>query len=119
MSTRQTLATFLFLVAFMGAVSGRFMALEASEPALLVGVFEIAMGFLLFSWYYTDSNARAYPRSRWLSIAVVALAWLAIPYYLVRSRPAGQKGRALLRCLGFVVLSLCVAAVAAVLGALL
>jgi uncharacterized membrane protein len=41
---------------------------------------------------------------------MVSVGFLAIPYYLWRSRPAGQRGRALLRFFGFVVLLVLVTA---------
>ena len=60
---------------------------------LCVGLTVSYLGFL---WYCADSDARGYRRSRWLSVAVAALAPATIPYYLVRSRTDGERGRALL-----------------------
>lgn len=105
MTERQSLLSLLLLSALLGAISGRYVTLNRSEPALLAAAFELASSFILFNWYYSDSNARDYLRSRWLNVAVILLGWLAIPYYLVRSRPRGKKVRALVKCLGFAVLS--------------
>jgi hypothetical protein len=64
----------------------------------------LAFSFLSFFWYRLDSDQRQYPRTMPLNVGVVALGLFVIPYYLVRSRPAGQRGRALLRLAGFVLL---------------
>lgn len=62
----------------------------------------LLFSFLCFWWYRIDSDLRRYRRSRWLNVGIVMLAIVAVPYYLVRSRPAGQRGRALLGLAGFV-----------------
>lgn len=56
----------------------------------------VAISYLGFVWYCGDSAARGYPRSSWLSVAVAAFTLATIPYYLVRSRRDGERGRALL-----------------------
>jgi hypothetical protein len=43
---------------------------------------------LIFAWYRFDAEEMAYKRSRWLNIGVVALGFLALPYYFFRSRGA-------------------------------
>jgi hypothetical protein len=65
----------------------------AAQLHLVVGV---AVSYLCFRWYRGDSDARGYKRSRWLSVAVVAFTVATIPWYLVRSRGDGERGRALL-----------------------
>ena len=45
---------------------------------------------LAFQWYWLDSELRGYRRSIPLNVSVVALAGIALPYYLFRSR--GVKG---------------------------
>jgi hypothetical protein len=39
-----------------------------------------------------------------MSTGVVAMNFIGVPIYLLRSRPRGQRARALLRCFGFVAL---------------
>ena len=41
---------------------------------------------LIFTWYRIDSRQRSYKRSPWLNISIFALALVAFPYYLFRSR---------------------------------
>lgn len=64
----------------------------AAQLHLVVGVI---VSYLAFLWYRGDSDARGFRRSRWLSVAVVAFTVATIPYYLVRSRGAAERGRAL------------------------
>lgn len=45
-----------------------------------------AFSVLLFLWYRIDSEQRSYKRSRWLNIGIIAIAIVALPYYLIRSR---------------------------------
>jgi hypothetical protein len=70
---------------------------------------------MTFTWFWLDSESRAYKRSPFLSVSVVALGIVAIPYYLLRSRPKGQRLKAVGKCVGFVGLLL----LAFVLGSLL
>lgn len=71
--------------------------------------------FLPFYWYRLDSVARTYLPSRWMSTGVVALTPIVLPIYLLRTRPRGKRGRALLSYFGFFFLML----LATMLGALL
>jgi len=71
-------------------------ASHADAAAQLHPVVGAIVSFLCFLWYRGDSDARAYERSRWLTVAVVAFTVAAIPYYLVRSRGEGERGQALL-----------------------
>lgn len=81
------------MLAGTGIVDAAGDAYDVAGLHLCVGVVASYLGFL---WYCADSDARGYRRSRWLSVAVAALAPATIPYYLVRSRPDGERGRALL-----------------------
>jgi hypothetical protein len=103
---------------FEGLFGARDMAGSAhvsALPALSMLVFS----YLGFYWYRLDSDARGYRRNRWLNTGIVGLTVLAIPYYLARSRPRGQKGRALLRLGGFLLLQFGAAFIGAFAGSLL
>jgi hypothetical protein len=86
-----------------GVVDARDMELHVQSNGWAV-LSTLLFSFLCFCWYRIDSEARLYRRSRWLNVGIVMLAIVAVPYYIARSRPAGQKGRALLRLAGFCVL---------------
>ena len=51
-------------------------------------IFALAGAILIFVWYRLDANERGYRRSPWLSIAVVGVTIVALPYYFFRSRGA-------------------------------
>lgn len=78
----------------------------------VMGLLALLSNFFAFAWYCRDSDAVGYRRSLLLNIAVIALGPFAIMYYLVRSRPAGRRLRAVMWMLGFV----CLLAGASVLG---
>jgi membrane-associated PAP2 superfamily phosphatase len=117
MTARQTLYTILLITALAGAVSGHFTAQDALEPLVLHYPLELCFSFVTFLWYCRDSDMQRYVRSRWLSVAIIGISILAIPYYLVRSRPKGKKAGALLRYVGFLVLAASVTAASMALGA--
>jgi hypothetical protein len=94
----------LFITSLTGVFGGHFMARHINAALVLKFALELMFSFVSFLWYCRDSNARNYIRSRWLSVAMVSVSLLAIPYYLWRSRPAGQRAGALLRFFGFVAL---------------
>jgi hypothetical protein len=103
MKTAHILALLVAVTLVAGVVDAHDMALHVQSNGWAV-LSTLMFSFLSFCWYRLDSEACQYRRTRWLSIGVVMLAIVAVPYYLVRSRPAGQKGRALLRLAGFCVL---------------
>jgi hypothetical protein len=107
MSHKRVLCWVLPLMAGTGLLDSR----AAAELHLLAG---LAVSYLCFAWYRGDSEARGFPRSRWMSVGVIAFTAGAIPYYLLRSRSAGERGQALLMyaaCLALVVLAVWVGTV--------
>ena len=90
-------AAFGFLLAYLDAEG-----VQASPP-MRVGIM-LLFSCLIFAWYFLDAQARSFRRSPWLSVAVVAAAIVAIPYYLVRSRRSGERLKSLLSFVGFVFL---------------
>jgi len=108
---RSLIALLIFSIVF-GAVAAYLKSHRMFEPAWYA-FFEVMLGFLLFDWYYLDSNARLFTRSRWLNIAVVAVPLLAVPYYLILSRDKPQRTRSLLAYLGFTVLCILAAVASA------
>lgn len=115
--TRRSLFALLLITVVGGMLAVQVGAGQATA-VLSNLVLEILFSFVSFVWYCRDSDARGYVRSRWLSIAMVSVALFAIPYYLWRSRPAGKRGRAILRFCGFLLLLLAVAAGGMAIGAL-
>lgn len=105
LTPRQVLVLLFVFTLLFGALDGYGIARRAN--ALAIGpLFEIAFSFLCFYWYRLDSDSRHYRRSKPLNIGIILLATVALPYYLVRSRPPGQRARALWRLAEFVLLLL-------------
>lgn len=91
MSHQRVVSWIMVLMAGTGLLDAGH-ADAAAQLHLVVGVVVSYLGFL---WYRGDSDARGFPRSRWLSLAVAAFTVATIPYYLLRSRGDGERGRAL------------------------
>ena len=61
---------------------------------------------MIFAWYLADTQQRGYTRTALLNIAIILVSVVAVPYYLLRSRPRGQRLKAITRMLGVFVLLL-------------
>lgn len=94
----------LFAFTAIAGLADAHQALTGVESPAWSLVSTLVFSFLCFYWYRLDSLARGYRPSAWLNVGVVMLAVVAVPYYLVRSRPAGARARALLRFGGFALL---------------
>ncbi len=89
------------------------------EPVLWSLLTGLLSSFLSFYWFRVDRELRGWPRSRWLSTAIVTLTPLAVPYYLARSRPKGRKLRGVARFVGYVLLMVVASMAGAMLAMLL
>lgn len=106
MHARNVLIVGMAVVFIGGAMDGAFEVMGiAMPPGLNLGI-SVLYSFMGFLWYRADSNGRGWVRSPWMNIAIILLAVVAIPYYLVRSRPAGQRLSAVMKFLGCLVLML-------------
>jgi hypothetical protein len=118
MTTRTALFWMLAISIVTGAMGGYASSRHAAQPLAGGYVLEVLFSFVSFVWYRSDRDARAYVRSRWLSVAMVGASIVTVPYYLWRSRPRGQRRGAILRFSGFVVLLVTLFAAGSVLGVL-
>jgi hypothetical protein len=116
---KQALIALLFTAVLGGALNGFASSHHAAQPLVWTYAIDFASSFLCFVWYCRDGDARAFIRSRWLSVAMVTANVLAVPYYLWRSRPQGQRWRAILRYIGFAALLAILTGVGFVLGVVL
>ena len=55
----------------------------------------IVVSVLIFEWVHLDASERHYSKSKWLNLGVLTFSNVFVPVYLFRSRPKGQKLRAL------------------------
>ena len=85
MTTKMWIVLGFLALSFVAGVLGQYY-----YPGMEVSPADIwlmpAFAFLLFLWYRIDSGQRAYRRSRWLNVMIIAVAVIALPYYFVRPR---------------------------------
>ena len=83
-------AVVLFFVSgFIGGVLTQVYSPVGRVTKLDLAVMLIGLG-CIFCWFRFDSDERNYRRSPILSIMMIALAILAMPYYLFRTRGIGK-----------------------------
>ena len=117
--TRPALFALLFLAVLVGATNGFAASRQAAQPLLWTHALDLGSSFLCFVRYCRDGDARSFIRSRWLNIGMIVATMFTVPYYLWRSRPRGQRLRAILRYAGFGVLLVMVTAGGFVLGVMI
>lgn len=85
--------------AYMETQTGESIRLSLRPSSWLASI-------LIFSWYYRDSSARGYCRSPGLNLIVLFLGFVGLTYYLIRSRPAGQRMKSLAKLAGVFLLTM-------------
>lgn len=103
LSSRSLLFAIAALMVANGAVDGYYEEVGTPPIGWTLGL-ALAFSFLVFAWYRHDSDEQGYRRTIWLNMGVLVASPLAVPYYLLRSRPAGRRLRAILRLAGFALL---------------
>lgn len=103
MTSKRFLLAILALMLVNGVVDTRYEAVGTPPIGWSLGL-ALAFSFLVFAWYRYDSDEEGYRRSLWLNMGVLVASPLAVPYYLLRSRPEGRRLHAILRLAGFAVL---------------
>ena len=63
-------------------------------------VYEIAILIACFGWLHFDSRQLDIRRPWWLNVGIILLTSVFVPYYLYKTRPAGQRGPAILAFFG-------------------
>jgi hypothetical protein len=104
MKPKHPLIALLVTLALLGGVLSFLEARGIREPQSLQIGSTLLFSVMTFVWFWLDSEARSYKRSPFLSVAVVAIGLLAVPYYLVRSRPKGERLLAMGKLLCFILL---------------
>lgn len=103
---KRPLHLVLALMGLQGFIDGFWYAHSWPEPLLGGLLITMLANFSIFVWYCRDSDARHYRRSLLRNIGINSLGIVGIPYYVVRSRAAGDKWWALLRFVGYCFLML-------------
>jgi hypothetical protein len=115
---KRPLYVLLALTGMQGFIEIYWGARQWPAPLGWSLVLGILSSYTTFVWYVRDSDARHYRRSLLRNIGFNALSLVFVPWYMVRSRGAGQKWRALLRLAGFCFLLLTAAATGMMLASL-
>ena len=111
MKPKQILALLLLYMAVLSGMASHLEIQKITESQWSRIVTTLAGSALIFWWYWADSTSRSYRRSPGLNIAIIGIAFLAVPYYLVRSREPGQRVVAITRLCGFILLMLVTTAI--------
>ena len=106
MTPKNTLWALLALMFACGMTDALYAAAHVRMPVWWMFLSAFLLSFLPYYGYRLDSEERLFPRPRWMSTAVVALAPLGIPLYLLRSRPQGSRLGSLARMSGFLLMML-------------
>lgn len=103
---RRWLCAALALNALYGAVQGWATGGGAAAPGAVDFAYALFLLPLPYLWLRADAAAHGWQRGLVLSGAAIYLPWLAIPWYLLRSRRPGHRAAAVARALGFGVLAM-------------
>jgi uncharacterized membrane protein len=76
----------IFVLAFVDGATSIFLYRPGQQLAPSSFAISVAALGLVFVWYRLDSDSRQFKRTPLLSIAVVGVGIVAMPYYLFRTR---------------------------------
>jgi len=101
MTARRALQLFAAIVILWALADGTFAFFGRDHlPGLMLVGFDALAGLALLLWYQCDAASRGTEPSRLMGGAIVVLWVLAVPLYLLWSRPGGAKWRSLLASIG-------------------
>lgn len=88
MSGKTTVLVLLALSALLAGLLDPLLSTAGGDFMWFNVALSLFCAILVFTWYYLDTDERGYRRTPLLSMMVVAVGIIAIPYYLFRSRGA-------------------------------
>ena len=118
MTSKRAITCLFATIVLYAAFIGYYGAHDRDPPKIIDLAGSLGVLVLTYVWYYFDAAERAYQRTAPLGAAIILVSIVAVPYYLLRSRPKGMRAKALLRLLGFGLAALVIGSAAAVIGAL-
>ena len=105
---KRAMYGFMATAVLHGVAEACFAYFAPQGSVLSVLTLAIAMllsMYFVFAWLQEDRRQRQLPRSYGFNVGVVALGAIVIPVYLWRSRPRGEKVKALLGMLAAMIAS--------------
>lgn len=113
-SLNQAKTRVLWAFGMVSFLSGaRPIGTDAAQPIETLLIFGMAM--LIFFWYRFDSDLRGFQRTPLLNFAMVMIAALAMPYYLIQTRGWPQAQFSIAKAIGVFFGSIVLATLGAVL----
>lgn len=76
----------LAAVSFLGPMTERIATGTVEDFSAYAAVETLVQLVLIFTWYHLDKAERSYPAGKLMNAAILVVAMIAIPVYLVRSR---------------------------------
>ena len=95
----------LALLACEGLLNGWASGVNGQVPRSWDALFKLSQVVLIYQWLREDARAQGVQRTLGGSGLVILLSLLGVPAYLWRSRPRGARAKALLRFVGFVLVT--------------
>jgi hypothetical protein len=112
--SRITLKATLALMACYGIFIGFADARGVDSTKPVEFIFSICTLVLSYVWYYFDAAERGFRRTSAMGASIVLFTLIALPIYLARSRPKGERFKSIGAMLLFMILCLVVVVVAGV-----
>jgi len=97
---KKVLISAVFFLTFLFGASDVYLEDAPRQlNQLVLWISIIIISVLILAWVQLDAKERQFRNPKWLNVGVLAFSLIFVPIYLYRSRPPGQKLRALV---GFV-----------------
>jgi len=84
-SKKNWILLFLAITAFINGAVTQYLESGVTFPKTDIPFMVVGL-FLYFWWYYLDSEQMEYQRSKLLNIGIIAVGFIAFPYYFFRTR---------------------------------
>ncbi len=93
---KKILLSSVFALTFLFGASDVF--LEDAPPKInqiVLWISIVIVSLLIFAWVHVDAKQRHLKKPKWLNMGILALSIVFVPIYLFRSRPKGERLKAL------------------------
>lgn len=102
MTARQTICGYLAINAVLGVLSA---ALSLELASIAQGAWFILSMAVPYVWFYQDAAKRRFARTYPWTRGIILLSLVTVPLYLFKSRPPGQRLKAIAKAAGVFALS--------------
>lgn len=92
---RWLLAAIMSLTFLFGGVDVALEGAPRQWNEIFLWTSIVVVSALIFAWVHVDARERQYRKAKWLNIGVLGLSIVFVPVYLLLTRRAGARWRAL------------------------